>query len=66
MKVPSAAVVISTLRINIGFISLLQEPDLFELVTETLISRPECGHTATQIVYILSIYGADINGYTQV
>ena len=45
---------------------IFQEPDLFGTVTEALIAQPECAHTATQIVYILSIYGADVNIISQV
>ena len=43
-----------------------QKSDLFDLVTEAVICHPESSHTATQIIYILSIYGADINSFSQV
>ena len=48
------------------FLFFLQKSDLFDLVTEALICHPESSHTATQIIYILSIYGADINSSLQV
>ena len=45
---------------------LLQEADLFVLLTEALIGQPEHSKAATQMVYLLSIYGADVNSVSKV
>ena len=50
----------------ISLVCYLQEADLFLLLTEALIGQPGHSKAATQIVYLLSVYGADINSLSQV